>query len=210
MALILALHFADQYPPAVKEEFEQIIAAIQNSLANQATLINEVSSAIGVGTFAQIPIGLGTGDAGFRYRVTDYGHEIVWDGSIWGFAPGDNGSGYYAVFQVTPEAASSWQLCDGTATRYLTLGATPAEVNFTTPGAAASAAYLKSGGVVSVAPAITAPVGATYTTPVDHTHINPVNFGADFSAANFDNAHVGTTNADMDVRHISGLLYFRR
>lgn len=209
MGLTLGLHFADQYPGPIKEELEQIINAIQNSLNNQSTLINEVSSAIGVGTFAQIPTGLGTGDAGFRYRVTDYGHEIVWDGSVWGFAPGDSGSGYYAVFQVTPEALG-WQLCDGTITKYLTLGATPAEVNFTTPGAAASATYLKSGGAISTAPSITAPTGATYTTPVDHTHINPANFGADFSAANFDNAHVGTTNADMDVRHISGLLYFRR
>lgn len=209
MGLILGLHYADQYPQPIRDELEQIIAAIQNSLANQLTLVNELSSSIAVGTLAAVPTGLGTGDAGFRYRVSDYGHEVVWSGTVWEFAPGDSGSGYYAFFEVTPPT-THWTLCDGSASAYLTVGTTLGSTAFTTPSAVGTPTYLKSGGANSNAPLITAPSGATYTTPVDHTNINAAPFGADFSAANFDNAHSGTTDANMDVRHISAVMYFRR
>lgn len=217
MALILALHFADQYPPAVKEEFEQIIAAIQNSLANQATLINELSSAIAVGTLAATPTGLGTGDAGFRYRVSDYGHEVVWNGSIWEFAPGDCGSGFFSVRALAPQEVG-WQVCDGSATNYLTVGAaTLSATAFTTPNPT-DGTFLKR--LAAYTGAIDAATMTGQTAAVDDAgatadDMNITSFLAGpgptiaISNSRFIHKH-GVGTLASTPKALGGLLYFRR
>ena len=83
----------------------------------------------------------GAGDVGFVGILTDLNHFVVWDGSAW--QPLDGGAGYFAMRPVAP-SGSGWQLCDGTATTYLTYGATLTLTAFTTPDLISTAAYLKS------------------------------------------------------------------
>ncbi len=53
-------------------------------------------------------------DDGFLFYDTVYQHTYRWDGAAWGYAPGDDGSGYIRNFTVAPRTGK-WQLCDGTA-----------------------------------------------------------------------------------------------
>lgn len=93
--------------------------------------------------FASVPADLGADDAGFLLQITDYGHRAKWSGTAWGFAPGDPGNAYFADFAVAP-SVPGWALCDGSATTYLTMGATITATAFTTPNLAGSPAYRKS------------------------------------------------------------------
>lgn len=70
---------------------------------------------------------LTTNDALFVAYVTDYGHQLQWSGTAWGWAPGDAGSGAMQLFEVDPTGVG-WHLYDGSAVSYLksdgTLGST--------------------------------------------------------------------------------------
>lgn len=115
------------------------------------------------GTLAEQPTGLTTENDGLLYFVTDYGHLVRWNGSTlqWQFAPGDNGPGEITGFAFAPLAPSSWwQLCDGSATTYLTVGGTLGTGNFTTPNLTGSPSYLKFGAAYAGIAGPTAP-GAT-------------------------------------------------
>ena len=96
-------------------------------------------------TFANRPTDLGTNDAGFQFFVSVYIHLCIWSGSGWGIA--DGGGGYIVDAVALPAGVAGWQLCDGTATTYLTLsGVDLAETAFTTPdeNSAPSGVYHKS------------------------------------------------------------------
>lgn len=87
---------------------------------------------------------LGASDEGYVAFVSDYGHLVRWTGTVWEFAPGDVGNGFLRAFPVAPQE-TGWQLCDGTATDYLTVGgASLTATAFTTPDLDATPAYLKS------------------------------------------------------------------
>lgn len=87
---------------------------------------------------------LGASDEGYVAFVSDYGHLVRWTGTVWEFAPGDVGNGFLRAFPVAPQE-TGWQLCDGTATDYLTVGgASLTATAFTTPDLDANPAYLKS------------------------------------------------------------------
>lgn len=93
--------------------------------------------------FASVPTDLGADDEGFLLQITDYGHRVRWDGAAWAFAPGDQGNGYFQDFAVAP-TVPGWKLCDGSATTYLSMGATITATAFNTPNLAGSPAYRKS------------------------------------------------------------------
>lgn len=116
-------------------------------------------------TFANVPTDLGADDAGFLLQITDYGHRVKWSGTAWDFAPGDPGNAYFQDFAVAP--STGWKLCDGTATTYLTMGATISATAFTTPNLSGSPAYRKSAAAytgtiaAAVAPGLSGDTGST-------------------------------------------------
>lgn len=77
---------------------------------------------------------LSQGDAGALFAVSDYNHVIRWTGTIFEFAAGDPGNGFYALFAFPPALTGGWQLCDGSATTYLVVGGAVLETAaFVTP-----------------------------------------------------------------------------
>lgn len=57
--------------------------------------------------------GLGANDTGLLLYVSDYAHQLVWNGDSFTWAPGENGSGYIVAFVSAPSPADGWALCDG-------------------------------------------------------------------------------------------------
>jgi hypothetical protein len=109
------------------------------NIANMATAINVVPG-VNVFTVATQP-SLGAGDAGYLGWLSDYLHPVRWTGATWQFFGSDNN--YFSVRPGTPQGGA-WALCDGSTTKYLTLGATLTETNFTTPDLVSTPAYFKS------------------------------------------------------------------
>ena len=68
----------------------------------------------GVSTVFQvtIPSDLTATDAGFLAYVQDYGHMLRWNGTMWGWGPGDAQSGYSVAFVNAPKDPL-WHVCDG-------------------------------------------------------------------------------------------------
>lgn len=122
-----------------------------------------------VGTAASAPTDLGANDAGFQYQCSDSQHIVEWTGTQWVFGPGDPGAAYFADFAVAPTNLGAWHLCDGSATDYLTPGATLTVTPFTTPNLV-SGAYRKGGTPYSGA-LISSGGNATGGGAVDPTHI---------------------------------------
>ena len=222
MPLKLGLTNPEMLPPTTREELEHLMAALQAALSQQSDLLNELSTSFLAGTLAEIPTGLGSGDAGFRYRITDYGHEVVWDGSAWDFAPGDDGNGYFQDFAITPQQ-SGWALCDGSATTYLLLGSTITATAITPPNL--TGYYRKSAAAYSATPIAgstsgqTAEVGEAGATADDmDIAANAVDVGATFDAvigpggvgtSKFRHKHDAGTLVP-DPAHVDVLTYFRR
>src|SRR3990167_5423248 len=110
---------------------------------------------------------LGTADAGYLLFVTDYGHLVRWTGTAGEFAPGDVGNRFLRFFVGAPQDGTFWQLADGTATTFLTVGgATLTTTAFTTPNITAGtfvkvlAAY--TGTIeAAIAPALSGATGGT-------------------------------------------------
>ena len=85
----------------------------------------------------------GVNDKGLSVYVTDYNHTLVWSGTAWGWAPGENGSGFIEAFFVDPLPGVGWALCDGSAVQYLKADGTLGTV--TLPNFTASGSYVKLG-----------------------------------------------------------------
>lgn len=87
-------------------------------------------------SLADIPTTLTQGDAGLLVGLlTPYNHLLQWTGELWRFAPGDVGNGFVRTFAagIAPQEPG-WQLCDGTTTTYLIVGASVLRTQaFTTP-----------------------------------------------------------------------------
>jgi hypothetical protein len=114
--------------------------AITGQLSTVIASLNVVPG-VNVFTVATQP-SLGAPDAGYLAWLSDYKHALRWSGTAWEFFGGSNNN----FFIDTPAAPQSglWQLCDGTVTKYLTLGATLTETSFTTPNLAGTPAYKKA------------------------------------------------------------------
>lgn len=105
-------------------------------------------------TFAAL---LGTNDGGVRVEITDYDHILQWTGAAWTWGPGEVGSGYYQLFETTPNSigANTWQICDGSTVARLNADGTT--TNVAVPDVS-TAAYLKGG---TSAAAVAAAAGLT-------------------------------------------------
>lgn len=92
-----------------------------------------VSVVLGVNykTVAQLnALALTVDNTGYTARVTTYEHLVYWTGTAWDWLDGDR-PGRFELRAVAP--GTGFQLCDGTATTYLAVGATLTEPAFTTP-----------------------------------------------------------------------------
>ena len=102
----------------------------------------------------------GPGNSGQLVYVTDYNHQLRWNGSGFDWGPGEDGSGYILPFLNDPSPTTGWQLCDGSATTKLNSDGTTSPVvvpNYGTPS------YLKLGSGAPVA-GPTAPSGVSGAT----------------------------------------------
>lgn len=136
-----------------------------NAIDDRVTPLTEST-----GTLAEQPT-LSTGDSGFIYNVTDYSHRVRWDGSVWGWAPGDPGNDYIALMRGVPQG-NGWQLCDGTATTFLAIGgASLTTTAFTTPNLNGTPSYPKLGSAYAAIAAATAPgISGSTANEAAHTH----------------------------------------
>jgi hypothetical protein len=210
----------------LREELERLQATINTTwtvahdvdgtqnAASRALLAGSAS-----GTLAEQPLGLTIDDAGYIFDVTDFGHRVKWSGALWGFAPGDNGSGYFDDFAITPQA-SGWALCDGSTVSYLVVGGvTLTTANIVLPNLSGSAAYRKSAAAYTgtiVAAAGSSGTGTTGgTSPATdaqggHTHTftsggpdstGPLTAGGAQTYSTGIHVHSGTTAADGSHTH---------
>jgi len=60
-----------------------------------------------------LPGDLGTADAGFLVYITDYNHQLTWNGFGFQWAPGEVGGGYSVPFVTAPNPVTGWHVCDG-------------------------------------------------------------------------------------------------
>ena len=56
--------------------------------------------------------------AGIQVWVATYNHILRWTGSVWSYAPGDNGAAYLVEFLTAP-SGEGWLQCDGSTTDFL-------------------------------------------------------------------------------------------
>ncbi len=126
------------------------------------------------GTLAEQPTALDAGNDGLLFYVSDFGHVVRWDGSasVWAFAPGDNGSGYFQDFAITPQAPG-WALANGSTVTYLVVGgAALATASITLPNLTGTPAYRKAAaaytGTINAASGSLS--GSTAGQSNDHTH----------------------------------------
>jgi hypothetical protein len=158
----------------------------QVSSINGSTVID--SSQANLGALAST---LGPANSGQQVYVTDYNHVLRWDGTGFGWGPGENGSGYISAFLNDPSPTTGWQLCDGSGTTKLNSDGTVSAI--TTPNYA-TASYLKLGTAVVAGPTAASGVtGATSAGTPTGTNSNPAtgNNSANVVVA----AGVGTTVA---------------
>ncbi len=129
---------------------------------------------------------LGTNDVGYLIGVTDFTHTLKWSGTAWGFAEGDDGSGYISSFLIAP-TGGTWGICDGSTYTYL-------KADGTTGSQAvpdlSTAAYLKLGTSATAGP--TAASGNTPTGTVSQPTFTG-NAGT-----------TGTDSASVDVQSGTG------
>jgi hypothetical protein len=127
---------------------------------------------------------LGVSDAGYLAFVSDYRHFVRWSGTLWTFAPGDVGNGFFRPYAVVPQEGA-WALCDGSVTDYLVVRAAALSVaSFTLPNLLGTPAYLKAAaaytGTINAASGSTGTGtsgGGTTGTESAHTHNVPAQLG---------------------------------
>lgn len=127
---------------------------------------------------ASKPTGLGVNDAGLLFYGTDFGHIWRWSGSAWTFAPGDDGSGYIAMYTAAPNTPGSaaWFLIDGTSPtiQSLTDTTTQAITLAAIAGAFFKAGIAWTGATVAAGPTLVAQSGTGVTVAsntYDPTHV---------------------------------------
>ena len=189
----------------IPQDLEQIVRetaseTLRDVLFNIIQKLNAVDDRVdplteSTGILANAPT-LAAGDAGFIYNITDYMHRVRWDGSVWQWAPGDNGNRYFGHFEAAP--GDGWQLCDGSTAAYVVIGAASlTTANFVTPNITGNPSYPKLGAAyagiaAAVAPGVsgstagaTATVSGSTASESAHTHaVDPPSTGVTGSTAN--------------------------
>lgn len=183
------------------------------------------------GVQADLPT-LGTADAGVLAFVTDFSHALRWDGSAWGWAPGENGSGYDQFWNLNPPTVG-WALYNGSTVTYLKSDGTTATIALADlTSSAALAAYLKAGSAsggpnVAVAPHVTGTPatdsavtgisfpaatqsGGAVTTSAPTTSSQIVQSGSGVSVASATHPHTGGAHphdltAPTDTGHVHNI-----
>lgn len=166
-------------------------------------------------TLANLRTGLTTNDAGYLFFVTDYSHTLRWTGSAWEWAPGDDGSGYYQLFEAAPAGygANAWQLCDGSS-NVPRLNADGSTTNVTVDNVS-TARYLKGG---TTSAGVVAASGNTSTDSAGTTGNNSasvaVQSGAGTTVAADPHTHSGGSHnhgpGTLELANLQKRLYFRR
>lgn len=64
---------------------------------------------------ADLPTDLGIDDTNLLVNVTDYAHLLIWTGTGWTWAPGEEGSDFMLLFLTGPAPVTGWRVCDGSA-----------------------------------------------------------------------------------------------
>lgn len=167
---------------------------LENGLLQQ--IVQLVNKVIGVATFtlaAQPTLALA--DAGFVGFVTDFAHLVMWTGAAWIFL--DDCGGSFKDFALPPQG-NGWQLCDGSATSILTVGATLTAPAFNTPNLTATPTYKKSAaaytGALNAASGVTGVANSGDASP-----------GV---SGNTDNASPGLSgNTDDESSHTHGVAF---
>jgi hypothetical protein len=148
-------------------------------------------------TFANAPTGLAAADTGLLWNVSDYAHLLRWTGSGWEFV---DAMGGYVEWRVVAPDGNGWQLCDGSATKYLHIAAgAVSEVSYTTLNLAGNPAYLKMGNAYSGA------INAAGVINANSASAGVTSGGA--SAALTGHSH---TFSSDPVANAVGLPYFRK
>lgn len=159
-------------------------------------------------------------DAGYTIDITDYEHEIIWNGSGWRFAPGD-GSKYFQDSDGTQPNGGVWQLCNGaTVNVFIITAGVVSLLSYTTPDTT-GATFFRGGAYTGVVDPTSAPnfsgAGLTFTgTPATLTGTNsiPVFTGTPttptgaVSAPVFVGAALATHSHDAPVGDISATTAF--
>jgi hypothetical protein len=154
-------------------------------------------------TFANRPVDLGVNDVSFKLVVSDHLHRCHWTGTAWIIL--DNDAGTFIDSAVA--LGTGYQLCDGTATTYLTIsGADLAQTAFTTPdeNTAPAGVYHESiaayTGTINAAaaPGLTGALAgeAAHTHAIDHDHPS---FTSGAPSAAVDNTALGADRAATDT-----------
>lgn len=144
--------------------FQTLVSAIQTLNTSINQVISQGSSHF---TIATQPT-LGAADANFVGFLDDFNHFVLWTGTVWKFAPGDGGNGFFSARPLAPQEGG-WALCDGSVTSYVVVGgASLTTANFTTPDAKNNPLYLKSGAVYDGT--VVAPTAPTIANAGTHNH----------------------------------------
>lgn len=67
-------------------------------------------------------------EAGYLYFVSDFNHTLQWNGSGWGWAPGEEGNGFAVLYPLAAPTTIGWHLCDGTTQNQLNADGTVSAV----------------------------------------------------------------------------------
>lgn len=155
----LGVAMADLRTGALTRQWGQWITDLFGQVDANTTAVSGVPG-VNKKTFAQVnALGLGSSDAGYLAWVTDYAHQVYWDGAAWQWLDGDRPT-RFGDFATNPGVG--WALCDGTATTYLTVGGMSLVATaFTTPNLSGTAAYRKS--AAAYTGTVTAASGSTGT-----------------------------------------------
>jgi hypothetical protein len=142
-------------------------------------------------TRTNYPSDLGANDAGFLFQISDYAHLARFDGTAWRLTEGSGGYIVASAFAL----ASGYQICDGTATDYITDNTTNLAVSaFTTPDLKTANAntYLRS--AAAYTGAVNAPTNPTFGGALSNT-------GADSGSGTIVQSGTGTTVATHTHTH---------
>lgn len=118
---------------------------------------------------------LTTDDAGCLVEITDYAHLLKYNGTAFGWGPGEEGTNYIRITDVPPAGfpAAAWQICDGSTVDVL--DSSGVLVGVTVPDFS-SGVYLKAGAMPL---GINPPTGTTdSTTATSNTALTGITMNA--------------------------------
>jgi uncharacterized phage infection (PIP) family protein YhgE len=162
-------------------------------------------------SFANRPTDFGANDANALYVPSEHLHWCRWGGATWTIIDDDGGT----FIDSARALGAGYQLCDGSATTYLTAsGANLVETAFTTPNenSAPAGVYHKSiAAYTGTINAAVAPAGVAGTTGNDSASV-AVQSGAGTTVAADPHTHPFTPVVDAtgEPRNIGVLRYLRR